>query len=153
MGWGDRWLGKRLIHTQSSEAFCMGLLAKEVTFGIGNLDSVSLNPQHSTNDQKVTVSLIKVFQVSEFPAFWIQDQIEVACPGAYGLLVSIGTGPGGEAFSQVLLQFFYRFNNKKNGLEQCHMTCFKVGLDQCSYFKYSLEERVDSFHLLLFAQW
>lgn len=51
------------MHTQNSEAFSMGLLAKEVTFGIGNLDSVSLYPQHSTNDQKVTVALIKVFQL------------------------------------------------------------------------------------------
>lgn len=57
------------MHTQSSEAFSMGLLAKEVTFGIGNLDSVSLHPQHSTNDQKVTVSLIKVFPLSEYPTF------------------------------------------------------------------------------------
>lgn len=57
------------MRTQSSEAFSMGLLAKEVAFGIGNLDSVSLNPQHSTNDEKVTVSLIKVFQVSEYSMF------------------------------------------------------------------------------------
>lgn len=57
------------MHTQSSEAFSMGLLAKEVTFGIGNLNSDSVSPQHSTNDQKVPVSLIKVFQASEFPAF------------------------------------------------------------------------------------
>lgn len=40
----------------------MGLLAKEVTFGTGNLDSVSSNPQRSTSDQKVTVSLVEVFQ-------------------------------------------------------------------------------------------
>lgn len=89
------------MHAQSPEAFSMELLAKEVAFGIGSLDSVSLNPQYSTNDQKVMVSLMKVFQVSEYARIWLQDQIAVTCPRAYGLLVSNGTGE--EAFSQVLL--------------------------------------------------
>lgn len=40
----------------------MGLVAKEVTFGIGSRDGVSSNPQHSTSDQKASVSLIMVFQ-------------------------------------------------------------------------------------------
>lgn len=63
LGWEDIWLGKRLMQTQRSVSiFSMGLLAKEVTFGTGNLDSVSSNPQHSTSDQKVTVSLMKLFQ-------------------------------------------------------------------------------------------
>lgn len=66
--WGGEteWWGRRLVHTQSSEAFSMGLLAKEVRFGIGNLDCVSSNPQRSTSDQEVTVALMKV---SEYPQF------------------------------------------------------------------------------------
>lgn len=39
----------------------MGLVAKEVTFGIDSSDSIPSNPQNST-DQEVSVSLIMVFQ-------------------------------------------------------------------------------------------
>lgn len=59
----------------------------------------------------------------------------------------------GSHLSGFLINFLsHRFNRKQTPPERC-LTCCQAGWAQCSHFKYSLEERVDAFHLLRFAQW